>query len=182
MGRGGAKGAEDVQIVTQWISAIVAVVALITGVATGVAGTILGVINYRRISKLKTLDLRLELKKATVDAGQALAALDELINYSNQSRFAVSAALGTLNTGGIELWKKQVAADQTTLSKLRSVMGTTASDYKGFDEGALEARLVEVHGVLGSVKGLTERYRQEVARDDRDREHIRIAAMARFSK
>lgn len=49
------------------------------GVITGIAGATMGYISYRRTGKMKTLDLRLELRKAVNDLRSSVESLPSLL-------------------------------------------------------------------------------------------------------
>ena len=66
----------------------------IIGAITGVSGAIMGYVSYRRSNRLKSLDLRLELRKAVNELQSNFSQIEKLIEYANQSRVAVFAARG----------------------------------------------------------------------------------------
>jgi hypothetical protein len=72
------------------------------GMATGIIGALTGIIGYRKASSLKSLDLRLELKKATHNALTDVHQIEELINRASKSRQAVAAARGMFRKNGVK--------------------------------------------------------------------------------
>lgn len=71
----------------------------IVGAITGIAGSIMGYISLQRLSKIKSLDLRLELKKAETQLILTVNDLPELLTKAKRSREAISSAIGQLLQG-----------------------------------------------------------------------------------
>lgn len=159
-----------------WVGAVTGIV----GCLTGMAGAVMGYISYRRVSALKALDLRLELRRSEVDAQQASQELVALIAKANASRVAVAAAKGMLNDSAMDAWKQQVKQDREQASRLRDNFPSPLPAYTGLSHARLEARLIEVHALSRTIQGLMNWYRSELAADDRDREHIQRDMRSRF--
>ncbi len=69
----------------------------IIGAITGISGAIMGYVSYRRSNSLKSLDLRIELRKAINVAQSNLQQLEKLIEHANKSREAVASATAGLS-------------------------------------------------------------------------------------
>ncbi len=163
-----------------WLSYVGAVTGVV-GTLTGIAGAVMGYISYRRSSQLKALDLRLELRKLEADTDQGLRDLPNLLNNAKVSRLAVAAATGRLLTGWIEGWKQQCEADLSAVCDLQATFHYSADEYTKLTHFELETKLVEIHCLHRKVEQYAEKYRAELAADDKEREHIRADMRARHS-
>ncbi len=143
------------------------------GMATGILGALTGIIGYRKASSLKSLDLRLELKKATHDSLIDVHQIRELINKANKSRQAVAAAKGMRQSGMMEKWKTEVEADKVQLSELLEIAPDSEEDIERYPQSLLESKLVEIHRFQRAVNGLKEKYIAEYQKDDEKRIQIR---------
>jgi hypothetical protein len=139
----------------------------------------LGVLNYRRTSRIKSLDLRLELRKAVADVDREVQALPALIDQGRGSRAAVRAARGMANTGAMEAFGKECGADHAVVAQMRGERAAGPINYQKLTTSELEDKLVEVHGLQARVQSLKEKYRAGIAADDKEREFIRDQAHRR---
>ena len=149
------------------------IIGAIVGTITGVAGFVLGCVNYRRLRQIKSLDLRLELRRQVLDLHTIVKGLSDLLSRSMQSRTNVRSALGTLGGGDFKTWKTSLASDMTAAGALSSDLPSASDTYKKLKPGDLEAKLVEVHVLTSTATQLRDKYREELAADDRARDHIR---------
>ena len=143
------------------------------GMITGVSGAIMGFISYRRSARLKTLDLRLELRKAMNELHQQHKQVSDLIAYANGSRKAVAAAMDNLRSGRMKLWEEAVEADKDRLNKLKEGLPIAGETFAGLKAEELESRLVDIHNKQCEVNSLLNKYKAEVESDDEARRHIR---------
>lgn len=155
-----------------WLTYVGAVTGII-GSITGMTGAVMAYISYRRISHLKALGLRLELRKRQADAHEIVRGLPSLLNDANDSRFAVASAIGMLRTGGMEVWKEQLQTDLVAVRLLQAGFQHPPDDSTRFTHRELEDKLVEVHRLLTTASQYVEKYRMALAADDRERERIR---------
>jgi hypothetical protein len=163
-----------------WTS-YVGMVTGIIGAITGVSGAIMGYVSYRRSASLKSLDLRLELRKAVNDMQSGLFQLEQLIEHANSSREAVAAATGRYRSGMMAKWRQDVETDKSTAKQLSQQAAATEKDYDNLTPKELESTLVEVHRLQVQVNELRNKYDAAVRADDKEREHIREDARARHA-
>jgi hypothetical protein len=162
-----------------WIG-YVGMITGIVGAITGVAGAIMGYLGYRRSTSLKSLDLRLELRKAANNVQAGLSRLERLIEHANHSRKAVAAAKGTFGSGMMVKWKQDVEMDKNLARELSKNAPPADRNYDDLTPKELESKLVELHKLQVQIDELTQKYDAAVRADDEDRKHIREAAEARF--
>jgi hypothetical protein len=158
-------------------------VGMITGIVgaiTGVAGAIMGYVGYRRSRSLKSLDLRLELRKAVNNTQAGLSQLERLIEQANHSREAVAAAKGMFCSGMMVKWKQNVEVDKDVAKQLSQNAPPANTNYEDLTPKELESKLVGVHKIQVQIDELRQKYDAAVRADDEDRKHLREAAEARF--
>lgn len=152
----------------------------IIGAITGISGAIMGYVSYRRSNSLKSLDLRLELKKAVNNVQSNFSQLEKLIERANKSREAVASAMGRLRSGIMEKWKQEVEADKSTVKLLHQNAPVVDKSYDDLTPKELESALVEAHQLQVQVDELRKKYDAAIQADDEDRKHIRESVRARY--
>jgi hypothetical protein len=150
----------------------------VVGAVTGIAGAIMGYVAYRRSEELKRLDLRIELRRAESDLRLLVQELPRLVDEARGSRIAVTSARGVVKSGWVERFTANCQGDIDLARSWERELPPESRDYLDSDHGALERRLIEVHRETARASSLRDRYRAELAKDDKDREHIRAAALA----
>lgn len=161
-----------------WLGYTGAITGIIGAVA-GVAGSILGYIAYRRTDQLKTLDLRLELRKSETILIADGKELVPLLDYAKNSKMAVSAAAGMRNSGAILNWISEWETDRTSAVTLAEGLPSANDDYSGLSPTELETKLVQVHAIQSAIVRLKKKYEGSVAADDHDRKQIKAAMNTR---
>jgi hypothetical protein len=163
-----------------WTS-YVGMVTGIIGAITGITGAIMGYISYRRSNRLKSLDLRLELRRSISDLHSDINRLRKLIDNANGSRRAVMSAKGMFQSGAMEKWKNEVKADRTKIGELFKSAPDAESAYDTLDAGALESELVVVHKLSSEIKSFLDKYSDAIRFDDEQRRQIREDQRARHT-
>jgi hypothetical protein len=157
-----------------WVSYVGAV----TGVIATIVAIVSAIVSDRRVSKIKALDLRLDVRKLEADVDDALSSLPKLIEDAKQSRIAIKSAAGTLRTGWMEQWLRDANADGAAVVGLHSEFKAAIPDHRSLSESDLERRSVEIHQLKTKVNGYVEKYRASRAEDDRERELHRAGQRA----
>lgn len=160
----------------------VGVAAGAIGAITGICGGVLGYISYQRSNQIKSLDLRLELKKCLNMANAAYTESNEAIEESNKSRIAVSAAMAKSRSGGMEKWNQKIEEDRVHLSNLYDNLPNKEDDLKSLNTDQLEQLIINVHELQTSLASFASKYKEEICRDDEDRKFIREQAHARINR
>jgi len=143
------------------------------GMATGLIGACTGIIGYRKASSLKSLDLRLELRKSTHNAHTDLSQLEDLINKANRSRDAVASARGFLGSGRMIKWKADIETDKAKLESLLSTAPDPKDNPENYSQGKLELKLIKIHKFQMEIDDLKNKYVDELLKDDEERKQIR---------
>jgi hypothetical protein len=151
----------------------VAIVTGIIGAITGISGAIMGYLAYRRTTRIKSLDLRLELRKAENTLNDTISKLEGLLPRANGSRRAVESASGMRSSGAADIWQRDFEADTTKVAVL--VAQRPAADhggYQGLSPEQLEERLVVIHRTQGGANSLVSKYEGSLAADNEARRAI----------
>ena len=151
----------------------------VLGIGSGCLGTVLGWRGYRRAGKMKTLDLRLELRKADTEIKNLLRALPELLDRAKLSRESILAASGRAQSGAMQFCRDELRNDGDRQQRLAQALPADDSDYRGYSPEALEHELIRRHAALGEAKGIASKYEGWLADDNQARAHL-IANRERF--
>lgn len=143
------------------------------GAVTGLAGAVVAYIGYRKTERLKSLDLRLELRKAIAALQMEVHDMPALVNQAEKSRMAVGSATGMFQSGAMEKWSMRWEADRKSIEEHRARLEELNVDYAAATPVELEANLVEAHRLQTSVSKLKDFYASSLTEDDRKRDHLR---------
>jgi len=143
------------------------------GAVAGIVGSILGYLGYRQSRQIKALDLRLELRKSVSDLRASVEELPGLLQRARESRAAINAARGILNTGAFEAWKGSWEVDVAAARGLAAELPDSADTFQGASQSRLEAQLVAMHSLATRAGKLRDKYFAELSEDDRQRDHLR---------
>ena len=156
---------------TAWLS-YVSLGLSILGVVSGCLGTVLGWRGYRRAGKMKTLDLRLELRKADTEIKSLVLGLPELLDRAKLSRERILAANGRAQSGAMQFCHDELRDAGQRQKKLAQALPAADPDYRGYSPEALEQELVRRHAALGEAKEIASKYEGWLADDNQALAHI----------
>ena len=151
----------------------------VLGAVSGCLGTVLGWRGYRRAGKMKTLDLRLELRKADTEIRNLVRALPELLDRAKVSRESVFVASGRAQSGAMQFCRDELRKDGERQQRLAQALPADDPDYRGYSPEALEQELVRRHAALGEAKGIASKYEGWLADDNQARAQV-MANRAKF--
>ncbi|HFT8007801.1 TPA: hypothetical protein ACU9T0_000917 [Burkholderia cenocepacia] len=152
------------------------------GAATGVVGMIAGIYSLVRTHKIKSLDLRLELRTTVADIHLALATAGGLLTLGDRSRQHVFAARGLGRSGAMEAWRQAVERDQTELDGLAAAAHSENADFTALSQEQLESEVVAARKARARLAELVEKYRAAYSEDDEMRREIRQEARDRVNR
>ena len=144
----------------------------VLGVVSGCLGTVLGWRGYRRAGKMKTLDLRLELRNDDVDLKSLVLGLPELLDRAKVSRESVLAASGRAQSGAMQFCRDELRKDGELQQRLAQALPADDPDYRGCSPEALEQELVRRRAALGEAKGIASKYGRWMAGDNLARAQV----------
>lgn len=158
----------------QWMP-YVGVITGVLGTATGIAGTVMGWIAYRRSNQMKSLDLRLEVRKALNEVDQLAKTVNELLPTVKRSKAAIMNARGLFHSGAMKAWDEQFSKDAAVASQLTAAM-PSAADLEKLNPEQLEAKAASVHKLSTELSALLTKLEASMAEDDRQRAALQQAA------
>lgn len=156
-------------------SEIVSYVGMVTGIIgalTGIAGGILGYIGYRKTNEIKSLDLRIELRKGINEFTALLSKTQELLPHCNKSRERVAVARGSSQSGDMVKWKLDYEIDLMALSEL-SKNQPIISNPETLNQALLEKEILNLHRLLLQLKELNDKYKTYLEADEKERDRLR---------
>ena len=154
-----------------WTS-YVGMAAGLIGAFAGIFGAILGFISYRKSNAIKSLDLRLELRKSINHFNSTLTETKKLLPEANKSRCHVMAADGMFRSGVMVRWEQQFKNDLSILEELTN-NAPTSSNYGNLSSAELESKLVYLHKLQLRLTELRNKYTENLKHDDKDRDRLR---------
>lgn len=143
------------------------------GTVTGAVGMVVGIYSLIRTHKIKSLDLRLELRTIVADVHLALATARGLLTLGDRSRQRVLAARGLGSSGAMEAWRQAVERDQTGLDGIAATARSEDADFTALSQEQLESEVVAARKARARLAELIEKYRAAYAEDDEMRREIR---------
>jgi hypothetical protein len=135
----------------------------VLGMLFGVAGACLGYLGYRRSTDMKTIDLRLELRRTVVAARATLEEIPVTVDRAMASRSSRQAAAGAFRSDAHQAWIKMANADRARLFALREGL---PADHEAFDAQpptTLESKIIEIEMIVREAKFIREKYSAEPA-------------------
>jgi len=149
------------------------------GMLTGIAGIGLALFNNWRVNKIKTLDLRIELKKLVLNIKSNLAQLEELLELANRSRTNMTAARSRTSSGDMIEWKDEYQKALSVKDTLLRNAPDTTNNYLNLSPSQLESKLIEFYDYSGKINVLCDKYKQEIKKDEADgyqlKEDLRVS-------
>jgi hypothetical protein len=143
-----------------------------------VAGFITAVAAYRRSINVKTLDLRIELRKAENALRNTVDKLPDVLRSAKQSHERVMAATGMALSGNMQSWSNEFSVDWSEWTRLHDGL-PEQQDYSGLRDTELEEKLIEVDKLAIRANALQKKYESSYAADDVMRGKLRDEAAAR---
>ncbi|MCK9367421.1 MAG: hypothetical protein M0P72_09785 [Metallibacterium scheffleri] len=155
------------------------VLIVVLSAVPGCLAAVLGWRNYRRTGKMKTLDLRLELRKVDAEIKSLVLGLPELLDTAKVSRERVLTASGRAQSGAMQICRDELRKDGERQQRLAQALPADDPDYRGCSPEALEQELVRRRAALGEAKGIASKYERWMADDNLARAQV-IANRAKF--
>jgi len=132
------------------------------GMATGIAGAITGLYSLHKANKLKSLDLRLEIKKSLNDIYINLPQAYKILNDANNTHMAVASMKGRIQSGTISIWKKDVEADKDKLNQLSQEINNIDLKCAKLNQNELESMIIEIHKIKVNLLDIKGRYAEVI--------------------
>ena len=111
------------------------------GAVTGAVGMVAGIYSLVRTHKIKSLDLRLELRTTVADVHRALATAGGLLTLGDRSRQRVLAARGLGGSGAMVAWRWRSRGIRLSWTNSRPLRAARMQTLPRFQE-RLESEVV----------------------------------------
>jgi hypothetical protein len=130
------------------------------GMVTGVIGCLWSFLNHRRISNIKSLDLRLELRIKMTDYQTVHEKASAILNSILEKKRENAAATGLLETGGQKQWEEELEADQNKVQKYKFDLFTNLEkmNHKELEEG-----IAIVHKYTNEIMLILSKYENDIS-------------------
>ena len=142
------------------------------GAVTGITGAVMGYLSYRRSSQLKSVDVRLELRRQATDVRLLLTDLPPLMQRAKTSHLAVASATGMHSSGATERWLQALEADLLLSRDLRAALPAESKVYTTLTLQELEEQLLQIHSLRSNATRLVEKYKGSLVSDEDSREKL----------
>ena len=139
-------------------------------VIAGVIGAATGIVSLVKVSKLKSLDLRMERGKVINTIRVKLDSLNDLCQKADQSRVYRFAAQGLSQSGSMEKWKKELERHQEANKDLSDGFSILKDEKVSGDK--LEKNILELHGIDEQIKSILDDLKSSIAEDDVARDRL----------
>jgi hypothetical protein len=145
------------------------------GAITGSIALIVSMKSYVLARSVKTLDLRLELRKSYNQLDIALSGIEEFFAHVHQSHNRVAAAIGLRNSGGMVLFEREFTQDRDRLRGLLATQPKRETNFEGISAAELVDQIAAVHAFQSQVDDLRAKYQRILDSDDERRQEIRAS-------
>ncbi len=143
------------------------------GAITGVSAILISINANKKVNDIKSLDLRVELKKDIVTLKKEFEELKSIIVLANQSREAISAAKGVFNSGMMEKWKRDIITDTEIINNIKGGLPRSEEECQSYSLVQLESELINIHSLLFDIRSLSEKYKKTMQSDEKDSDYLR---------
>ena len=151
-----------------WLAYVTGVV----GMLTGIAGMVTALATYRRVSHMKTLELRLELKRVENETRTVLGQLPALIGQAQGSRTSVLVAAGGLGSSAQVAWHQGFERDRVDVDALVKALPAPGDDYRALGADELESRLAAIDALRTRAARIRDKCYGTIAEDEKSREQL----------
>ena len=146
------------------------------GMVSGVIGVLVASFSLHKTNKIKTLDLRIELRRSVLDLNLLHEALEETLQKAKKSRENMSAAMGRFRSGGMKAWLDQHSKDVGVWLEMNQSLPAKDCSYKSLNSEQLEQNIVETHEQQRILKFIEDRYINSINEDQKNGEFLREQA------
>jgi Tfp pilus assembly protein PilO len=132
------------------------------GMATGVFGAIMGSLSYRKSNQIKSLDLRIELKRALTETNSGFKELDKIMNKANDLKQEFAILQNALSSGMMNKWKKELQTNKERVAQLSRRLPKEGTSFDGLNQKSLEDKIIEVHEIQTGVRSISKEYKEVI--------------------
>lgn len=138
---------------------------------------LVSVLAWWRSDRVRILDIRTSVRKDVTELRLELDALSSRIPAALQSRERASAATG--RGGALDAFRTEAGIDSAAIEPLRAHLNQIERIRPLASYGEVEAKALTAHEIRTRVRQLAEKYDSAAREDERTREYLRNAMIAR---
>tara|TARA_Y100000588_G_C14151248_1_gene880642 strand:- start:88 stop:558 length:471 start_codon:yes stop_codon:yes gene_type:complete len=137
------------------------------GASAGIAGAWVSFVNQKKVQKIKSLDLRIALRRELNLVGSRLDEADILLPNAHKSRLRVLSMTGMLRSGKSVVIQKMLKEDTNSIKLIRENYYRTEKNINTDSYASLEEKLCAVDKIRIELDMIISRYR-ELLKEDQD--------------
>lgn len=145
----------------------------IVGAITGSFAFILSWFSYRKVNSIKSLDLRIGLKKAVSDVSMAINNLEELMPKAISSKGGIEKTIGIHDSSNMNIIKQEYEKDKESVNRLKTLLPKKDQAYDKLSPYELERKLIEIHNLQNTINSYADKYTASMDEDKKEREQHR---------
>ncbi|TKF79829.1 hypothetical protein FCV62_07405 [Vibrio kanaloae] len=143
------------------------------GTITGCTGAIVSYKNYKKVQQVKSLDLRIELRRTINEIRALLLEASILLPKAFKSRLAVHSATGKLRSGATANWHTEHKKDLKLLEEISERFSRAEKIINVDSYETLEQKLDSIDQLKREIAPIVSKYQDSLKDDDKVRERIR---------
>lgn len=143
------------------------------GAVTGCTGAVISYKNFKKVQKVKSLDLRIELRRTINEIRALLLEAENLLPRAYKSRLAVHSATGKLRSGATASWQTEYMKDLKSLEDINERFCRAEKHLNVDSYETLEQKLDSIDQLKREILPIVSKYLETLKEDDKVRERIR---------
>lgn len=151
----------------EWIRSIGSVI----GALIGIGALFVSISNYRRLNSIKSLDLRLEAKRAFNEAHANVERIHSVLEKAARSREDLFTHAGHNESSVRIYWREQREQDAETIAALRTEL-ENIGEFEDLRQESLEGKIVQMDQINKRISVFLQKYQEQLAEDGRQWEQI----------
>ncbi|MEZ8826394.1 hypothetical protein AB6E04_18725 [Vibrio amylolyticus] len=155
-----------------WIDYVGVAFGLVGAIA-GCTGAFISYKNYKKVQQVKSLDLRIELRRTINEVKALLVETESLLPRAYKSRLSVHSATGMLGSGAAANWKAEHKKDLQSLESIKERFSRAESNLSTDSYVALEHKLDAIDQLKLDLLPIVNKYQVAFKEDNKARERIK---------
>lgn len=135
---------------------------------TGIAGLVLGYLGYRRSNAIKSLDLRVELRKSIQNLNSIKITLKRKLDSALSARYNAESLNTGLQRSEITKWHINYESDLRAYEELENQIPPDSEFFNSFGPEKLESELLRVNQLIERMTLLIRNY-EELTEQENER-------------
>ncbi|ENE4761297.1 hypothetical protein ABNJ07_000017 [Vibrio parahaemolyticus] len=155
-----------------WIDYVGVALGLV-GAITGCSGALISYKNYKKVQQVKSLDLRIELRRTVNEVRALLVETESLLPRAYKSRLRVHSAKGMLCSGSTANWQAEHTKVLESLDTIKERFNRAENNLSSDSYDTLEHKLDAIDQLKRDLLPIVNKYQETLKEDDKARERIK---------